>query len=126
MTGYVYRFDYDVDDDGAPVSAYWEYPLRFAGVDQELRFDGIEATFKQVASGPAVTVSVGTSEALAEDDGPSSYTTIGSHDTTLATRQLLTADGPAARLMNVKMAVSSSRRLAYRGAVQYAYTHRVA
>lgn len=137
--GVAYRFVDDVDDDGVPLTAFWEYPLRaWLGADQLQTIDSVESSFEQQTGGPLVTVSVGKSEALAEPDFSLSYTpltnldsisalfgTVG-HDTSSLLRQLLSAPNLLARFASIKYAVTTSGKVRFRGALLYDWGERAA
>jgi hypothetical protein len=127
VTGHVYRFQYGFDDDGAAIPMLWETPRRaWMGTKVTHRVDGLESSFRQQTGGPAVSVSVGVSEALAEEHP--AYTAVGTHDTTLATRQLLTKDGLEGRFLSVKYEAStlSGVGVEYQGALLHLWAEEVA
>jgi hypothetical protein len=126
VDGNVFRFQYDFDDDGVPISMLWEYPLR-APVSQRHRHrvDALEASFTAKPGGPAVSVSVGTSEALAAEP---TYTPLGTHDTAATGRQLLTKDGLDGRFLSQKFEATTLNKVGveYQGALLYLWAEEVA
>ena len=118
VAGVAYKFLHDIDDDGTAISASWEYPLAaWAGVDKMQRIDAIESSFEQITGGDAVTVQVGTSDADAETAYALAYTSLGTHDTTLTTRQLKTVTDLTTRLASIKYSVTTSKKMRFRGAL---------
>lgn len=131
LDGQVYFFKDNADDDGTPITVSWATPLQaWAGEEKMHSFDAIESSFEQVTGGPAILVQIGTSAALAEPKDPT-YITVGTHDTTLATRQLMKAsatnrDSLVARLQNVRFSGSvQNKRLNYRGSELFLYDEEV-
>lgn len=114
--GQVYRQVYDVSDAGAAITASLEFPLKpWFGLQNNTHIEGVESFFEQTpASGPIVTVQVGVSPAFSETVDPA-YTTLGSHDTTLATRQKLTLPELDARFWSIKYAWSSATPVKFGG-----------
>ena len=115
LAGQVYRQRYDSDDDGAAIPQSWELPLKtWFGMRHNTHVDGVENFFTQKTSGPLVTVQVGTSPALAEVLDPT-YQTVGSHDTTLTTRQKVAIPVLDARFWSIRYALSSSTPIEWAG-----------
>lgn len=125
--GQVYRQRYGLSDDGAGIVMIWEFPLKaWLGLDQMQHVDGLEAWFEQVVSGPAITVNIGVSAALAEAIDPA-YTLIGTHDTSLTTRQKLTQNTPTlnARFASLRFNGTTTVPVAFKGGVLYEWPEQV-
>lgn len=123
QAGQVYRSYFDTDDDGTPITASWDSPLRaYEGIQKQHLADAVESSFEQVAGGPLVLIDIGVSDALASDTP--TYTNFGSHDTTLTTRQLLAPLGTIAqgRFLNIRHRVTSSLPLKYKGSELYVWS----
>lgn len=130
-SGALYRFRYDVDDAGTPISFNGEFPLKaWAGPNQRLTVDAAELSFEQVTGGDAITVQAGISAADAEgpDIPTPTYVTLGTHDPTLTTRQVLKINDLAAQgqFVSLKLSGATSKRMHYRGGTFYLFNEAAA
>lgn len=123
--GQVYRQRYGASDDGQAVPTIWETPLKpWLGMAQTHHLDGIESFFERIEDGPLVRIDVGASDALAEPVDPV-YTTLGNHDTNLATRQKFTLPTLDMRFWSIKFAAASASPIQWLGGMAAAWTEEV-
>lgn len=117
LAGQVYRQKDDADDDGTAIPQSWEFPLKtWLGMKFNTHVDGIENFFTRKASGPLVSVQVGTSAALAETPDPT-YQAVGNHDTGLTTRQKVAIPVLDARFWSIRYSLLSSTPIEFAGGV---------
>lgn len=123
--GQVYRFLYDVDDDGVAIPMTWEMPLKpWLGLPNTVHIDGLESFFTQISAGPLITMSIGASDALAEPVDPA-YTIIGTHDTSLTTRQKFNLTDLNTRFWSMRYAVSANVPITFLGGMASAWPEEV-
>ena len=118
--GNLHKQAYGIGDNGAVIAANGEFPLRaWLGVEKLTRVDGLDLFFDQIASGPTVTVECGTSTSLAE--ASLTYTTVGTHDTALATRQKPEIGTLEDRFISIKLSWSRAGAVNFKGGALYSW-----
>ena len=108
VAGQVYRQRYLARDDTYDIPVVWEFPLKpWLGLQHHTHLDGVESFFQQQTGGPIVRIDVGVSDALAEVVDPV-YTTIGHHNTALASRQKFTIPNLDMRFWSIRFGAAGS------------------
>lgn len=127
VLGNVYRARYDTGDNGVAISASFELPLKpWVGLQNLQHLDGIESFFDALPpGGPFVTVQVGQSEAMA-DVNTLTYSTLGTHNTSLTTRQKLTLPNLNARFLSIKYSYLASQAVPFNGGAMYEWGEEMA